>query len=371
MLTSTIKKYVKDKFLTADVEIDGNRPWDIQVLDQRFFKKVLTQGSLGLGESYMDGWIDSKQLDESIHLILRHKLADGPALFFLIKSLSAFLLNKQSKARSLIVGKSHYDLSNHLFQCMLDKRMTYSCGYWKNANNLDEAQEAKLDLVCRKMYLETGMKVLDIGCGWGSFSKYAAEKYGVQVVGITISHKQYELAKELCKGLPIEIRFQDYRDINETFDRVVSIGQMEHVGYKNYSTYMEIVHRSLKNDGLFLLHSIGNNISVYSGDPWLDKYIFPNGMLPSAEQLSKASENLFVMEDWHNFGAYYDRTLMAWYHNFDKHWDELKNTYDERFYRMWKYYLLSCAGAFRARNIQLWQTVYSKNGVPGGYISIR
>jgi cyclopropane-fatty-acyl-phospholipid synthase len=372
MFKTAIKKYIKNKLSNADIHIDGNRPWDIQVYDPRFFNKVLTQGSLGLGESYMDGWIDSKQLDESICRILSNKVEySNSSCTMFLKTLGTLLLNKQSKARALIVGKKHYDLSNRLFQCMLDKRMTYSCAYWKNANNLDEAQEAKLDLVCRKIYLKPGMKVLDIGCGWGSFAKYAAEKYGAQVVGITISQQQLDLAKEMCKGLPIELRFQDYRDINETFDRVVSIGQMEHVGYKNYRNYMEIVHRSLKNDGLFLLHTIGNNEPIYVTDPWMDKYIFPNGLIPAISQLSKASENLFVMEDWHNFGADYDKTLMAWFHNFNNHWDELKSHYDERFYRMWKYYLLACAGAFRARDIQLWQAVYAKSGVPGGYVSVR
>jgi cyclopropane-fatty-acyl-phospholipid synthase len=373
MIKTAIKKYITKKFSSADVHFDGNRPWDLEIKDDRFFQRVLLHGSLGFGESYMEGWIDSKQLDESIHRILINKLGNyaPPSIGQWIRNLSYHLLNRQSKRKALVVGKRHYDLSNRLFQCMLDKRMTYSCAYWKNANNLDEAQEAKLDLVCRKLYLKPGMRVLDIGCGWGSFSKFAAEKYGAYVVGITISKQQMELGKELCKGLPVELRFQDYRDVNDKFDRVVSIGQMEHVGYKNYPTYMQIVQKNLKDDGLFLLHTIGNNLSAYSTDPWMDKYIFPNGMLPSIEQLAQASQPLFVMEDWHNFGADYDKTLLAWHNNFEKHWDELKDHYDMRFHRMWKYYLLSCAGAFRARDIQLWQIVYSKVGVPGGYISLR
>lgn len=375
MYRQALKSYVKNRLSHADVAVEGNRSWDLQVKDDRFFQQVCTHGSLGLGESYMNGWFDSPQLDESISRIVQAHLADSPNPTWrvVMATLGARLLNRQSKRRALEVGRRHYDLSNDLFKCMLDKRMTYSCAYWKDAKNLDEAQEAKLDLVCRKMYLKPGMKVLDIGCGWGSFSKFAAEKYGVHVTGITISREQLVLAKELCKGLPVELRFQDYRDVNEVFDRVVSIGQMEHVGTKNYKNYMRIVHRSLKDDGMFLLHTIGNNQSTNRTDPWINKYIFPNGVIPSGAQLARAAEGQFVMEDWHNFGPDYDKTLLAWHHNFEKHWDELKRNknYDDRFYRMWKYYLLSCAGAFRARSLQLWQIVYSKKGVPGGYQSVR
>ena len=176
-----------------------------------------------------------------------------------------------------------------------------------------------------------------------------------------------EYAKEVCKGLPVEIRVQDYRDIDEQFDRILSIGMFEHVGKKNYRTYMEIVNRLLKPDGLSLLHTIGSSKTCYTTDPWIGKYIFPNSHLPSIKQIAGSIEGLFVMEDWHNFSAYYDKTLMAWYQNFNKSWPNLKAEYGDRFYRMWKFYLLSCAGAFRARKIQLWQVVLSKDGVIGGY----
>lgn len=373
MLKSAVKHYVKKKFLTADININGNQPWDIQVYNDEFFSRVLLHKSIGLGESYMDGWINSLRLDESIQRILQSGLGNNKVRLSpkMTQLFSPLILNKQTRRKALVVGKKHYDIGNDLFQKMLDKRMVYSCAYWKEAKNLDQAQEAKLDLVCKKIGLKPGMKVLDIGCGWGGFSKFAAEKYGAHVVGITISKEQLEYAKEICKGLPVELRFQDYRDVNDTFDRVVSIGQMEHVGHKNYRKYMRIVHNILKEDGMFLLHTIGSNLTSCGTDAWTEKYIFPNSKLPSVMQLAQASEGFFVMEDWHNFGTDYDKTLMAWFDNFDRHWPELKSKYDERFYRMWKYYLLSCAGAFRARAIQLWQIVYSKHGVPGGYQSIR
>ena len=371
MYKTAIRSLIKRKFSSADIYLNGNRPWDLQVYNDQFFSTVFYQGSLGLGEAYMDGWIDAQHLDETIHRIVMNKIGETSSLSLFIHSISPLIFNKQSKRRSLEVAKKHYDLSNTLFQSMLDRRMTYSCGYWTHAKSLDEAQEAKLELVCKKLYLEPGMRVLDIGCGWGSFAKYAAERYGVEVVGVTISREQLELAKKMCKGLPVDLRLQDYREINEPFDRVVSIGQMEHVGHKNYKTYMKMVHQCLPESGIFLLHTIGSNVSTVYTDPWINKYIFPNGMLPSLAQLTSAAEKLFVVEDVHNFGSHYDKTLMAWFKNFDQNWPMLKADYDERFYRMWKYYLLTCAGAFRGRQLQLWQIVLSKNGISGGYTTFR
>jgi cyclopropane-fatty-acyl-phospholipid synthase len=254
---------------------------------------------------------------------------------------------------------------------MLDPTMTYSCGYWKNAKTLEEAQIAKYDLIARKLGLKKGMRVLDIGCGWGGFSKHVASNYGVEVIAITLSENQATLAREVCAGLNVEVRVQDYRDINEKFDRVVEIGMFEHVGIRNYREFMEICHRSLKEGGMLMLHTIGSNFSNIVGDRWIDKYIFPGGQLPSIAQIGKSTEGLFVMEDWHNFGCDYDKTLMAWFKNFDAHWGELKDRYPPEFYRMWKYYLLSCAGAFRARSTQLWQVVLVKDGVLGGYQTVR
>ena len=357
----------------AGIKINGNNPWDISVHNDKFYQVVLSQITLGLGESYMDGWWDCAKLDEFFSRVIRAQIQNNIKKNWglVYQVILARLLNLQSRNRAFQIGEKHYDLGNELFINMLDKRLVYSCAYWQDAQNLDIAQENKLELICRKLGLQPGMKVLDIGCGWGSFGKYAAEKYRVKVVGITVSKEQVELARTLCVGLPVEIRLQDYRDVNEKFDRVVSVGMIEHVGYKNYRTYMEVVRRCLDDDGLFLLHTIGGNKSVKSVDPWINKYIFPNGMLPSIQQLSRSVEGLFVVEDWHNFSADYDKTLMAWYGNLEKNWDNLKLKYDERFHRMWKYYLLSCAGSFRVRSNQLWQIILSPKGVSGGYKSLR
>lgn len=367
------KSVIENLLAVADVRINGDRAWDIQVHDERFYEAVLRGGDLAFGESYMAGWWDSRSVDELVAHITLHDIQKQVRItpHTVLLYLSSVLRNTGSKSRSFQVGEKHYDAGNDLFERMLDKRMVYTCGYWRHAKDLDEAQEAKLDLVCRKLGLKPGQRILDIGCGWGSFAKFAAEKYGVSVVGVTVSAEQVKLGHKLCEGLPVEIRLQDYRDVEGEFDHIVSLGMFEHVGYKNYATYMKVAHDHLKDGGLFLLHSIGSNISETHTSPWINKYIFPNGMLPSIAQIGRSIEKKFVMEDWHNFGADYDTTLMAWFENFDKHWPEISEKYSKQFYRMWKYYLLACAGTFRSRKIELWQIVLSKKGVPGGYESVR
>lgn len=368
-----IQEQVQKLLEGTGITFNGTNPWDLQIKNDRFYKRVLTKGSLGLGESYMDGWWECECIDGLIDRLLKDDIrkrmrANWPTVALAIVSI---LLNRQSGKKAFHIGEAHYDAGNDLYSAMLDRNMVYTCGYWKNADNLDDAQEAKLDLVCRKIGLKQSDRVLDIGCGWGSFAKFAAEKYGASVVGITVSKEQQKLAQERCKGLPVEIRLQDYRDVNEKFDHIISLGMIEHVGYKNFRDYFEVAARCLKDGGLFLLHTIGSKTSGKSTDPWIEKYIFPGGMLPSLTQLTKAMEGFMMVEDVQNFGADYDKTLMAWFENFHKAWPQLKDKYNDRFYRMWKYYLLTCAGSFRCRQNQLWQLVLSKNGVPGGYTSVR
>lgn len=359
---SSWQKRIEKLFAPAEINMDGKRPWDITVHNHRLFRRLLAHGSLGLGEAYMDGWWECEQIDQLVCRLLSAGIDRQVRTWeTALASVRARLFNRQTPRRSLCVGREHYDIGNDLYCRMLDSRMIYSCAYWKSAANLDAAQEDKLELICRKLRLEPGMRLLDIGCGWGGLAAFAAERYGVEVVGITVSREQVSLAVERCRGLPVKIRFQDYRELNELFDRIVSVGMFEHVGHKNYRTYMSVVHRCLKKGGIFLLHTIGGNESTTT-DPWIERYIFPNGMLPTADQIASAAEGLFILEDWHNFGPDYDRTLMAWWRRFEASWPELDGRYDERFHRMWRYYLLSCAGAFRARVNQLWQVVLYKDG---------
>lgn len=381
LFTNTQKNYahspqqlVEEILAYADVKINGDRPSDIQVHDDRFYQRVLKDRSLGFGESYMDGWWDSAALDECIAKILRAKLTKRvkPTWPMIWSYIKAKVLNMQKKGgRASKVIEDHYEIGDELYESMLGSTMAYTCGYWKNAATLDEAQVAKFDLIAKKAGLKKGMRVLDIGCGWGGFAKHIAKEYGVDVVAVNLSAKQADYARKLCAGLPVEVRTQDYRDAVGTYDRIISIGLLEHVGKKNYRGFMELIHRCLKDDGLAIVHTIGRNTTAIVTDPWISRYIFPHGHLPSIVQIGEAIEGLFVMEDWHNFGASYDATLRAWHQNFEKNWEKFRSSYPDPFFKMWRYYLLSCAGAFRARDIQLWQLVLTKKGVPGGYDSIR
>lgn len=367
-LKNTLSRWLQE----ADIRIDGDRPWDIQVHNNDFYSRLLAQGSLGLGESYMESWWDCEQLDAFFYRLLLadldHKVTGIMRIWSHVKSR---LFNLQKPARAYEIGYKHYDIGNDLFENMLDDHMMYSCGYWRQADNLNQAQIDKLNLIFKKIDLQPGMRVLDIGCGWGGAARFAARRYGVEVVGLTVSQAQQSYAKKLCQGLPVDIRLQDYRELNEQFDRIYSVGMFEHVGYKNYLEYFKMVKRNLVDDGLFLLHTIGGNHSVTYTDPWISRYVFPNSMIPSAQQINASSEGMLVLEDWHNFGADYDTTLMAWYKNFTDSWNRIKENYNDVFFRQWRYYLLSCAGSFRARKNHLWQCVFSANGQLGGYQSIR
>jgi len=364
---------VAELLSSADVRINGDRPWDIHVHNDLFYKRLLAGGSMALGESYMDGWWDCEALDQFFDRVLTFRLDRQvkKSIKMVWYGIKSALTSSPSRFRAFAIGRRHYDIGNELFTIMLDKWMNYSCAYWKEADNLDAAQESKMDLICRKLQLQPGMRVLDIGCGWGGLALYAAKRYGVEVLGLTVSREQAKIARERCSGLPVTIEIMDYRKLKGTFNRIVSVGMFEHVGVRRYRRFMRIVRRCLAEDGLFLLHTIGGNQSVRSQDPWMSTYIFPNSMLPSSRQISAAAENLLVIEDWHSFGPYYAPTLLAWYQNFVQNWDHIKAAYDGRFFRMWTYYLLSCTGSFRARKNQLWQIVFALDGVRPSYVSIR
>ena len=360
-------RIVNDLLSKAGIAINGPSPADLQVKNPDFYKRVLQQGSLGLGESYMDGWWECERLDQFFTNVIKAGLENQLPTHFkdTLRVVGARIFNLQTQKRAWRVGKEHYDLGNDLFSRMLDGQMQYSCGYWKTADNLADAQRDKLRLVCEKLQLAPGMRILDIGCGWGGLAEFAAREYGVSVTGVTISAEQQKMARERCQGLDVTILLKDYRDLDDRFDRIVSVGMFEHVGPKNYAAYFDVVNRNLAPDGIFLLHTIGSRKTDNNVDPWINKYIFPNGCLPSMRHIVDASADHFVMEDWHNFGADYDKTLMAWHARFMEAWPALAGHYSERFKRMFSYYLNACAGAFRARDLQLWQVVFSR-GIENG-----
>jgi cyclopropane-fatty-acyl-phospholipid synthase len=360
---------VESSLRSAGIEPDGPAPHDIRIRNPRFFDRVAARGSLGFGESYVDGDWDCDRIDELVFRLIRagvHRSHEG--VRDLTRRAAALLTNPGRVAHAFAVGERHYDLGNDLFERMLGPTMVYSCGYWKEAQDLDAAQVAKLDLVCRKLGLAPGMRLLDVGCGWGGLVRLAAQRYGVSALGITVSREQLEWARRAAGSLPVAIELLDYRSLPDgTFDAVASVGMFEHVGKKNYAAFFDVVRRHLADDGLFVLHTIGGNESSSTTDPWIERYVFPNSLVPSLAQIASAAERRFVVEDVHNFGADYDRTLLAWNANVERHRDELAGRYGERFLRMWRYYLLACAGGFRARYNNLWQIVLSPRGVPGGY----
>jgi cyclopropane-fatty-acyl-phospholipid synthase len=352
---------VRELLATADVTINGPRPWDIQVHDDRIYTRVMREGTLGFGEAYMEGWWDAEALDQCLDRMFQARLdhAVRENWVLLAHAVRARIFNLQIM-KPFEVGQKHYDIGNDLYEAMLDKRMVYTCAYWKDAKTLDDAQEAKLDLVCRKIGAKPGMRILDLGCGWGGFASFAAERYGATVTGYTVSKEQVAWAKERYSHLPVEFRLEDYRNARGTYDAVVSIGLMEHVGPKNYRGYMELVDRVLVPHGIAFIHTIAGTRSRGQIDPWFHKYVFPNAVFPSLARVSRAMEGLLVWEDVHNIGPHYDPTLMAWWQRFDAAWPSLKARYGEGFYRMWKYYLMVSAAAFRSRSLQLMQLVMTK-----------
>ena len=370
--TGPYERALAELLAPADVRLDGSRPWDVHVRDERLFHRVLGHGTLGAGEAYMEGWWDCDQLDEMLTRVLRSDIEEHLRSPRAVKlALSARLFNMQNTRRAYIVGEKHYDLGDDLYEQMLDPRMIYSCAYWQNASTLAAAQEAKLDLVARKIGARGGMRILDIGCGWGGSAQFMAERYRASITGVTVSRNQLQSARNRCAGLDVDLRLEDYRSLTGSFHGIYSLGMFEHVGVRNYRTYLSKARELLRPDGLLLLHTIGNNRSSIATDPWIEKYIFPNSQLPSLAQITTAAEGLWVVEDIHSFGVDYDRTLLAWSANFERAWPQLASRYNERFHRMWRFWLMSSAAAFRARKTQLWQIVLSPSGVPGGYRAVR
>ncbi len=358
----------RDLLAKAGVTIDGDQPWDLRVRDPRAYQRMLRDGSVGFGEAFMDGWLDCERIDLLVERAYRADLSQqievGTAL---VEALKVRLNPFGSRSRSFEIGERHYDTGNDLFEVMLDPYMTYSCAYWRRAQSLDEAQRDKLELICRKLQLEPGMRVLDIGVGWGSFARYAAERHGVEVVGVTVSRRQIELGERLCAGLPIEFRFVDYRDVDEPFDRIVSVGMFEHVGRRHHRDFFATCERCLKPAGILLLHTVGF-LKEDAANPWFYKYILPGVEFPTVPDIIAAAGAGLALEDFHSWqGAHYDRTLMAWFERFDAGWDRLRQSYDEPFYRMWKLYLQGCAAGFRTQPMRVWQLAFSKGGLAGGY----
>jgi cyclopropane-fatty-acyl-phospholipid synthase len=354
----------------SGVRIGGDRQWDIRVNRDRMYRRAL-RGSLGIGESYIDGDWDCDALDELFRRVLSSDAQNKPLIRVArgFKALHSRLTNLQTKSRSRAVAEEHYDLDHRMYALFLGPWNQYTCCFFDGTDDLERAEVLKLEMLCDKLELKAGDRLLDIGCGWGGFAKYAAATRGCEVTGISLSDQQIRYAVEYTKGLPVSIRRLDYRDLPDSglspFDKISIVGMIEHVGYKNYDTIMGVVHQMLKPDGLFLLHTIGNCEETTVVDPWIEKYIFRNSMAPAMGQLSGAAEGKFVIEDWENYGQHYVPTLQAWHDRFNANWDRIRalptsKPFDERFRRLWTYYLMSCKAAFDVEQLHLWQLVMTR-----------
>ena len=329
----------------------ATRPGTSRSHDERLYQRVLRDGTLGVGETFVDGWWDCDALDQMIDKVVRADLPStlGKSWVLVAHAVRRSLFNRQA-ARAFEVGERHYDIGNDLYRAMLGPRMVYTCAYWRRRDNLDAAQEAKLDLVCRKIGAAPGMRVLDLGCGWAGFASFAAEHYGASVVGYTVSREQVAWAKQHYGHLPIDIRLDDYRNATGTYDAVVSIGLMEHVGPKNHRAYMEQAVRCLAPGRRRVHpHHRRHRRAGARSIPGSRSTSSPTRSLPSLGQLATAMEGVARPRGRAQHRPALRPTLMAWWQNFDAAWPSLRDKYGDRFYRMWKYYLLVSAAYFRAR----------------------
>ena len=379
---------MKNKFITIanqiGVEINGPNAWDIQIHNESLYSRLFRDGSLGAGESYMDGWWDCNDLVELSFRVAKNNLLLESGLPLFVHTTRSFLLNLQNKIRARIVGECHYDLPIPLWEKMLGASMIYTNGIWQDTDDLDTAGFAKYDLVCRKLELKKGDTLLELGCGWGAFLKYAATHYGCRCTGVTISKEQAKYASELCQSLPVKIHHCDYRDRDVynpddiKYDAITTLGMTEHVGRKNYRQCMQIIYEQLRDCRLFLLESSGNS-KESAPDMFIQKYIFPYLDMPTVGSIDKYTRDFFVLEDMQTVSVDYAKTIIAWSNNFKKYWSDFdlsENTFGglskNQFYRMWVYYLDCCAGVLKARTeTQAWQFLFSKGHLTNGYRSVR
>jgi cyclopropane-fatty-acyl-phospholipid synthase len=364
------EKETVETFLNeCEIQIDGANQGDIIVKDDRFYSMCINYGELGFGESYMYGYWDSKNLYETLYNGIKncHKVSymNLNSIAF-NRYFNNMFYNNQTIDKASADVQAHYNKGNDLYERMLDKtNMQYTCGFFQDTNDLETAQIQKLNIIAQKLNLKPGEKLLDIGCGWGNLINFMTTNYGVKGIGITISSEQLKFCKEKYKdNKNAEFLLIDYRNIPDDmkFDKIVSVGMFEHVGKKNFEEYFDIVYKHLNDDGLALIHTMGQQskmINATAHSEWIDKYIFPGGEIPDWEDLSKIISKRFFIHDWHNFGKYYARTFEAWYNNINKRWNEIPN-YNEEFRRMWNFYLVSFIVNFDLCRLLLFQILISK-----------
>ncbi len=360
---------------------------DIRVNDENFFKRIVLYGDIGFGESYMLNEWETSNLTNVISFLLGNmkyiptlsgarKTFSPVNLLKLINRIQHVLNPNSLKGAKQNISK-HYDLSNEFFSQFLDRTMTYSCALFKDPDDtLEDAQIRKYDSLCKSTKLSKDDHVLEIGCGWGGFAIHAAKNYGCKVTGITISKKQYDLARERVRAAGLEdkvnIVFEDYRKVKGEFDKVISIEMIEAVGHRYFKTYFDKINKILKPNGVLGLQAIIIPDSRYSeyrkSVDWLQKHIFPGGLLPSIAKINESLNasgnlNLYSLKE---MGLSYARTLKNWYDNFQSNLGTVRALgFDDVFIRKWEYYLCSCEASFLQRNINVVQMVYARPNNPG------
>lgn len=329
-------------------------------------KDMVTSTSIALGEAYMDGELEIKG---NLYEALNSFLGQIDKFSTDHKKLKTLLFSSRGKKNQRAEVSSHYDIGNDFYSMWLDDSLSYSCGYFESEKDtLHDAQYNKVDRILKKLNLREGMSLCDIGCGWGFLLIQAAKKYKVRGTGITLSEEQKKKFEERIKEEKLEdyldVMLLDYRDLPDTglkFDRVVSVGMVEHVGRGNYEEFMGCVKSVINKGGLFLLHYI-SALKEYPGDAWVKKYIFPGGVIPSLREIMHiAGDMRFYTLDVESLRRHYSRTLLCWNENFQKHKDEVRKMFDERFVRMWEMYLCACAASFRNGVVDVHQILFSSD----------
>lgn len=347
---------------------DGQgRPVTVRLHDESLVRRILLNPDLGIGEGYMEGsfTIDDDDLHGFLALAVRNSQNAWrhPLHRFLWKlrylSRVARQYNPAGRARRRVAH--HYDLSGELYDLFLDSDKQYSCAYFRSPDDtLEQAQAQKKAHIAGKLRIEPGMRVLDIGCGWGGLALTLARDYGARVLGVTLSEEQHEVANERARaaglGNRAQFRLMDYREVEGTFDRVVSVGMFEHVGAPHYREYFRTVREKLTEDGIALIHTIGRSTPPGANSPWIEKYIFPGGYIPALSEIMTAVEKEdFISQDIEVWRLHYAQTLRHWHDRFVANEERVREIYDDRFCRMWRYYLVACEQTFRCNRQVVFQ----------------
>ena len=355
------------KFWDGDeVKVGENEPLFKIILKKPIPKKdILTSTTLAFGEAYMNGDLEVEG-DFSLMLNTVLKYKDKFTTDF--KGLPKIFSNLTSTKKQKEEVTYHYDIGNDFYKLWLDDTLSYSCAYFKNENeSLGEAQLNKIHHLLKKLNLREGMTLLDIGCGWGALLIEAAKLYKIKGLGITLSEEQFKAFKERIEKENLQdylqVKLMDYRELEKSgllFDRVVSVGMLEHVGRSNYDLFMKCVSKVLKKEGVFVLHYI-SGLYESEGDAWIKKYIFPGGVIPTLREIiSLSADYRFYTVDVESLRMHYYKTLLKWADNFEKNTDKVREMFDEKFVRMWRMYLYSCAACFYTGVIDLHQIVFTK-----------